>query len=175
MFHGFMIWYMIVWDSNISMHIIIGKHIWPQIAVTVFICFNFKSLILLFTSYFCTVSCLLVSERKQALVKPDSPDLPTCDLERWISLHKGSLENKLRSWHLHCRLLHLVEHISPLAVRSIPYLVIMFLLVYAVIDGLAGLVNARWKSCLDLGIKIRRVNKGSNQLVLLLSDRNNGG
>ena len=32
----------------------------------------------------------------------------------------------------------------------------------AVIPGLAGLVNARQKTCLDSGAKSRRVNKGSN-------------
>ena len=60
---------------------------------------------------------------------------------------------------------------SPLELSALPnssqdpvlfYIFIVFFQWCPVIDGLAGLVNARQKICSDSGAKSQRVNKGSN-------------
>jgi len=53
--------------------------------------------------------------------------------------------------------------------------IILKIVCYSVIYGLAGLLNARRETCLDLGIKSRRVNKWAINLCLSYQTEVRGG
>lgn len=74
------------------MHIIIGFNRQYYIAMKGFISLNFKWLIWLLITYFGTVICFPVTERKQIPFELDSPNVLTYVHVRQIFLHKSSLE-----------------------------------------------------------------------------------